>query len=191
MARLLRVLTFIAIAAAMPAAHAADPGGADPRALAKMQYMLKQTSAERDALQAEVAALKAELDALNKKHAALRVSAEGALAKSKENNVALNDKLQETAARLQQTETEKRELEGIRTEQAQQIEACTDKNAKLFKANMELLGHYEKKGWLDALMQKEPLTGLKQVEIENLAEEYRDRIEALQVRSKAPAATAN
>ena len=55
--------------------------------------------------------------------------------------------------------------------------ANEDKNARLVQVNRELLVHYEKKGWLDAVLQREPLTQLKRVEIENIAEEYQDKID--------------
>jgi predicted site-specific integrase-resolvase len=58
---------------------------------------------------------------------------------------------------------------------------CAQKNVQLAGIATEALDRYEKKGCFGALAQAEPFTGLKRAEVENAVEEYRQRIDALQV----------
>ena len=172
----------ICVGVAATSIAAAQSGGqADPRALAKAQHMLRQASSERDALQAENAKLKAEVDGLSKKLGSARSGAD----KSRAANAGLTEKLQETAQTLVQAQVERKKLEDTNAAQVKQIENCVAKNVQLYQVNRELLQQYEGKGVMASLLQKEPLTGLKQVEIENLVEEYRDKIDGLRVKNEA------
>lgn len=167
----------------------------DAQALARAQHMLRRASAERDTLQAdnaklqaEIAQLKSQLGGLNRKLEATRTASAGALADAKERTDGLQQQLAQLTQALQQTEQEKRQLEQTSAVQARQIDACATSNAKLYQVNLDLLDQYQRKGVWDALRQREPFTGLKQVEVENLVEAYRDKIEDLRVTSKEAAA---
>lgn len=93
--------------------------------------------------------------------------------------------LAETSRNLQQTEAEKKQLETIKTHNEREIALCEDKNGKLYKYGRELMVRYENKSFNDVVKQREPFTGLKQVEVENLLEEYRDKLDAEKI-IKAP-----
>ena len=160
----------------------------EQKVLAKAQRMLRQTSLERDAAQAESAKLKAELEQMNRKLAGVKKSSEAALAKSQESNTALNENLQQTAQKLHQAESEKNQLQEMVNGQAELIQSCESKNTELVQVNRELLDRYQKKGFFDALLQREPLTQLKRVEIENVVQEYQDRIDQMEFRRKAQTA---
>lgn len=187
-------LTFLIVAVLSSAVSIdtaqAEPA-ADPKALAKAQHMLRRVSAERDELQAEKSRLQATLDkqksettGLQKKYDALRSRSENVLNQANEIIAELRSQLQETSQTLNQTQTEKQQLEDTRVAQAKQIEICSANNAKLVQVNSELLEHYNRKGVWDSMVQREPFTGLKQVEIENLMEEYRAKLDELRVSSK-------
>jgi len=160
----------------------------EQKVLAKAQRMLRQMSLERDAAQAESAKLKAELEQMNRKLAGVKKSSEAALAKSQESNTALNENLQQTAQKLHQAESEKNQLQEMVNGQAELIQSCESKNTELVQVNRELLDRYQKKGFFDALLQREPLTQLKRVEIENVVQEYQDRIDQMEFRRKAQTA---
>lgn len=160
----------------------------EQKVLARAQRMLRQMSLERDAAQAESARLKAELEQLNRKLAGVKKSSEAALARSQESNVALDDNLQQTVKQLRQSETEKNQLQEMINGQAELIQSCESKNTELVRVNRELLDRYRKKGVFDALLQREPLTQLKRVEIENTVQEYQDRIDQVEFRGKAQTA---
>lgn len=172
---------------------AVSAGDADDQKamVARAQRMLRQMSQERDALQAENAKLKSEVEELNRKLGNQKKSSEAALAKSRDGIAALSENLQKTTQNLRQTEAEKTQLQATVVDQAQLIESCEAKNVNLLQVNRELLVDYEKKGFLDAVLQREPLTQLKRVEIENIAQEYQDRIDRLEFKKKMAEAAAH
>ena len=167
-------------------AKAAD---AEDQKVLRVQRMLRQVSQERDALQAENTRLKSEIEELNRKHAGIKKSSDAALAKSRESNAALGAELQRTEQNLRQMQSEKNLLQETVVGQAQQLETCESHNVKLLQVNRDLLGQYENKGFFDSLMQREPITGLKGVELENIVQDYQDRLDRLVFRKKEPTAT--
>ena len=50
---------------------------------------------------------------------------------------------------------------------------CESNNDALYTIAMEVIESYEKKGFFKILAQREPITGLKKVQIENLMDDYR------------------
>ena len=151
----------------------------DPKALAKAQSMLRQVSTERDSLQTENAQLKADLAALKAK----KSSTDGALVKSKES-------LREIQENLDRTVAEKKMAEEEAAERGRRIEQCSVKNAKLHELNSELLQRYANKGVVDAMVRREPFTGIKKVQLENLIQDLQDKIDAQRVSPSDAAARA-
>lgn len=170
--------TLTAVLLAM-AAGVAWPGEDDQKT-AKVQRMLRQVALERDTLQTENVKLKGEVEALNRKLGDLKKNSEAVLGKSRASYTSLNENFQQTTQNLLKAESEKNQLQEAIAEQAQLVVSCEDKNAKMVLINRELLTRYEKKGPLDAMLQREPLTQLKRVEFENIAQEYQDRIDHMQ-----------
>ena len=166
------------------AARAAD---AQDQKVLRVQRMLRQVSQERDAALAEVARLKAEIEQLNRKHAGARKNSDAALVKFRESIAALNADMQQTTQNLRRAESERSLLQETLVGQAQQLETCESNNVKLLQVNRDLLGQYENKGLFDSLMQREPVTGLKGVELENIVQDYQDRLDRLVFRKKEAA----
>lgn len=97
-----------------------------------------------------------------------------------------NDAAQKQAA-LAQAELERfmKAREEERTAQNTRFDAqsavlatCTDKNTRLLKIGHELLLKYRDKGVVDALRQDDPVLGLKDVDIFNQVQDYRDKLDA-------------
>jgi hypothetical protein len=63
--------------------------------------------------------------------------------------------------------------------QSQSLQLLDEKNLKLYQLNVELLNKYNKKSAWDAMMQREPFTQIKDVQIQSLLQEYRDKNDAL------------
>ena len=143
----------------------ADQAG-DPKALAKAQFMLRQMSGELDAARAENNLLKTDLESLK----ARKSSTDGALAKSRE-------QLQDLQGRLDQTLAEKQKADETLAERGHQLERCSVKNAKLYDLNTDLLKRYADKGMVDVLTRREPLTGFKKIEMENLVQDLQDKLD--------------
>ena len=103
----------------------------------------------------------------------------------------LSDKLQKTAGALQ--EMTKKQADAMQTlqrkdqdimrleaevaRQTRQVEVCETKNTRLYQLDVELMDKYQSKGVIGALLQAEPFTQLKRVEVENLLQEYRDKVD--------------
>lgn len=178
----------LALTPVMASGAASADNGEEQKVLARAQRMIRQATLERDAAQAENAKLKTQIEELNRKLAGIKKSSEAALAKSRESNTALNGDLQQTAQKLRQTESDKNQLQDTVNGQAELIQSCGSKNAELVQINREVLGRYRKKGCFDALLQREPLTQLKRVEVENLVQEYQDQIDQNAFKKGAQAA---
>ncbi len=86
-------------------------------------------------------------------------------------------KLAETADLLRRTQAEKSNLESIKARNEREIASCEDKNLKLYQTGRELMLRFERKTCGEIMAQGEPFTGLKRVEVENLLEEYRDKLD--------------
>lgn len=82
----------------------------------------------------------------------------------------------ETAAQLSLRESELQQTQQTLASSRSADALCEAKNLKLYEYSQELLRRYEKKGVWAALSQKEPVLGLKEVGIENLTQEYREKL---------------
>jgi len=172
-----------------------QPALAADEALARAQFMLRQMSAEKNQLAAENRALASEkqelqgkLAELEKKYHKLAKNSENSSTALSERIDSLQQKLKqeaqahgEASGSLQQMTDEKNRLFSIARKQTDVIDLCVANNRKLYAIDQQLLGKYEEKGVWSALIQDEPFTGMKQVEIENLVDDYQYRLDDLRV----------
>ncbi len=173
-----------------------DAGKGDSGAVLKLQAMVKSLTSERDAAKAESAKLAEELkqfEQLKKDHAAAvaaKDQLDSALSAQKSSNGAVREQLDKTHAKLlevidkhkevSQAKAElNNELTALKTKQQtteQQLGICDEHNVKLYQSAKELLDRYQGKGTLATLMQDEPLLQFNSVEMENIAQEYEDKL---------------
>jgi chromosome segregation ATPase len=66
-------------------------------------------------------------------------------------------------------------------QRGQALGVCEQKNLKLYQLNRDILTQYRDKNVLGALTQAEPLTGIESVRMENILQEYRDKLDAQKV----------
>jgi chromosome segregation ATPase len=175
-----------------------DEGSA---AAAKAQYLLRQMASENDALKAQKAELEEEVSKQQGQVAALQSkiksleknvgSKETVLARYKETDAALRDRIElqrskmqeiidkfkEVVATLREVEAERNKLTMDVTNLDREVRTCAENNVKLYESGLEVLNLYENKGVWDSLFQTDPVTALKQVEIENLVQDYRNRMQ--------------
>lgn len=83
-------------------------------------------------------------------------------------------KYRELVADLRKSEERAATLEVNLGQKGDSLDQCTKDNRTLYQAARELLEKYEDKGVWDALLQHEPVTQIKQAEIETVGEHYRD-----------------
>ncbi|WP_125182077.1 hypothetical protein [Thiohalobacter thiocyanaticus] len=167
--------------------------GDDP-ALRKAQYQLRQLSQENNALQgqltqlqAEKAELEAELETLREEHQ----NTESRLDRSRDTNEQLVERInadverykqlmaryQESVTTLRGLHADNRHLVRAVQEREAWIEECRGNNDRLFEANADLLKRYRDV----AVSRKEPFTGIGRVRVENEYQDYRFKLEDLQV----------
>jgi chromosome segregation ATPase len=169
---------------------------AQKNALAKAQFMLRQATSEKADLQQQADALKQQVEMLSKELAAIKAA-------SGENKQKMAEKFNGTIELWKQHDAKNNEqLAALRTQLKEQAEQsallqqrlqiqsdnfalCYGNNKQLFDLNRELLARYQQKGLLDAVSQKEPFTGIKAVEIENLVQDYRYRNDDLKISAPA------
>jgi len=93
-------------------------------------------------------------------------------------NSKLSDGARQLAARDAELAQLKRGLEQSRTEAA----SCETKNLRLYSYSQELLQAYRKKGVWASLAQKDPVLGLKEVDVENVVQEYRIKFASQEIK---------
>lgn len=174
------------------------------QALARAQALLRQVSAQKQELETANARLSAEVAALEQKlgraeaglkETSANLAAEqrkaertgGTLDSTRERLNQAEGRLRETdtnlrntSATLQERERKLAEMESRLAETESRLADSESKNLLLYQANVELLELYRDKGPLAAVLQREP-TGLKRVQIENIVEEYRGKLDEARV----------
>ena len=170
----------------LPNAALADK--AVQNALAKAQFMLRQANAEKVALQKEKNDLEKEFKAYKKDMEQEVKSRERGNQKLnsqidhiKDKYVELHNQFMDLRQRYVSSVKEVQQLNANLETQRDNFQLCFDNNRKLYDVNQEILGKYEAKGFWDVVNQKEPMLGLKQVEIENLVQDYQYKNEDLLV----------
>jgi chromosome segregation ATPase len=86
-------------------------------------------------------------------------------------------RLDETTRALKQADSDKSNLEAVKTRNEREISACESKNMALYGLGRNLMERFENKSCGEILVQGDPFTGIKKVETENLLEEYRDKLD--------------
>lgn len=180
--------------------------------LRRMRVQMQQLQQERDTAVQEATKLRAEMeksvDALQARESAAskRAASAGAeLTSVKTEREALARRLSEAEAQVAALTARAERGEAqfrARDEEAVQLQAsfareqvahkqCVANNLALYQYGTELLDLYQGKGVWTALTQREPVTGITQVRIENVLEEYRDKLAAERLRAPAPDAAAS
>lgn len=129
------------------------------------------------ALQAELDAAKAEREALQAKLA----ETQGRLDQSQTQLAQAREQLAAREGALAQ-------LQSRHGAQTTQLQACAAHNRALFDLGSELLARYQNKGVGEALAAQEPFVQTRRVALENLVQDYQDKLEQHVFSAGAPAA---
>ena len=179
---------------------------------ARVMQQLQQMTAERSKLQQDNAAMKKELEELQAKYAKtsadqaalqqrareLEVTSTRQQSASKDTTDALErsrtqlqeliGKFRETAATLQSVETDRDQVKAKLTAREREFKSCVDRNAGLYFLNDEILRRLEDHSMWSSLKEKEPFTKISRTRLENLIDDYRDRVEELRIAKQSTAA---
>lgn len=194
---LLVSLLLVGLSANVPAESVRrDSAGGDPARRA--QLMMRQLSQAKAQLEAENAKLSAENQALkdqlgklekdlNKTSRSLRkskASNSNLVARVKGDNskmLALMEKYRNSVQLLRMEKANVGHLKMAVKERNVWIDKCRANNESMYKVNKELIDRYQNKGFWQELTQADPLTGIGDVKMEVIAEDYRYKLEDLQV----------
>lgn len=184
------------LAATEPVSRAADAGGAEAKlreALRNTMIQLRTAETDRANLQAAQAEadqknkdLTAKVEALIKQASADKKSMdelnakisdqEAAFARLKEEFGRSQESLRQTTVVAQTKEGQRVKLAGDVILLQRHVTDLQTRNMALYKLGGEILGRYEKFGLGTALTAREPFTGLTRTKLENLVQDYQDKL---------------
>ena len=95
----------------------------------------------------------------------------------------LTTKQTNTERELAKTLAQRKQAESMIVARDQQVASCQEKNVMLYRHGRDLIEQCRDRSATDAVLRLEPFTGIKKVAIENLLEEYRDKLDAGKVSS--------
>ncbi len=164
------------------------------QALRRMQQQLNEIQQQKSALDQEKTVLEETLKKTHNETESHKRSAAGAAAKAsrfekdieavKNEKTELRKQLDESGKRNEELSGQSKQLEqdlknrGIALEkQNEQRKLCEANNGELYRIGRELADWYTSKGAMNAILEAEPFTRMKRVEMENLLENYRDKLE--------------
>jgi DNA repair exonuclease SbcCD ATPase subunit len=148
----------------------------------KLDDSTKQLEAVRSTSQkaqsGKAAALQAQLDAA---HTAQENGQHG-LDDANSKLAAVNSKLAEALKQLAARDTQVKEISQALDQSKTANNSCEAKNVTLYGYAEEVLQRYKKKGVWASLSQKDPMFGLKEVDVENVVQEYQLKFNAQKVK---------
>ena len=149
---------------------------------------------EKERLASENKGLKTKADSLAASMATLekgRASSEARAASCETKSAQLTERLTKTeAARDELDRTQKQTFRSLQDREKdlktldKKYDQCAEHNVRLYGISGELLKRYEQKGILGTMLQKEPFTQIKKVELEKLVQDYKERIDRQRAESK-------
>jgi DNA repair exonuclease SbcCD ATPase subunit len=197
---LLAAVTAVTVAPAQ--GQTTRSGGDNVRAMQELQ----QLAAERTAQQAENAKLKDEVADLNRRLEKATAEAAAVSARAKQSELAAgrgaesskqaNDALdksraqmqeliarfRETALDLKAVETDRNTLRGQLEARGPEYDTCVEHNEGLYEVGREALDRLDRHGFLSKVSESEPFTQLARARLNNLIDDYRQRLEELRLK---------
>ncbi|SOD40467.1 hypothetical protein SAMN06298226_0737 [Nitrosovibrio sp. Nv4] len=177
------------------AASASDKDAKKERqALRRVQQQLNEIQQQKSAVDQENTVLEEALKKVHDETESHKRSAASAAAKAfrleKDIDAANNEKTElrlrldeaakqneELSVRRQQLEQDLKDTANRLAKQNEHRKLCEANNGELYRIGRELVDWYADKGPLSAILEAEPFTRMKSVEMENLLESYREKLE--------------
>jgi chromosome segregation ATPase len=153
--------------------------------LAAAQGDLASTKKERDALKARVGAATAAAGEVAQLTAS-RDAAEKNVGAYKQRMEELVARYRDLAAKLKEVETDRSQQANDLAERNAAFDKCAEKNVQLYDIAGEVLDRYEHVGLFSKVSATEPFTRLMRTRIENLADEYRQRVQENRIKTHTP-----
>ncbi|MGB6308279.1 MAG: hypothetical protein WBF89_10820 [Steroidobacteraceae bacterium] len=144
----------------------------------KLQAATAQLATTQSGSKAAQSSLRTQLASVQGTQAQLQQQLNDAAARLAAANAKQSDTAKQLAARDSELVQVKQILEQSRTATA----SCEDKNLKLYSYAEAVLDRYKKKGVWAALSQKDPVFGFKEVDIENVVQEYQAKFASQKIK---------
>lgn len=189
--RLLRLSSIVAVALIVPAiAHADQEGDRLREALRSATAQARAAEDQRAALQAKLTAAEQERERLRKQNEAYRAQVKEAEQAYRQAVKDFNERLTERDDSLEKWKVAYGEAAGVaRAKDADRAKfeaeatafkastkACEAKNVQLVKTANDVVTKYEAMDPFEKVLDHDPVFGLKRVEHQNAAQDFRDKI---------------
>lgn len=153
---------------------------------AKLESQVQHTFKQKQDLQAELRILKTELESANQKLNRSETDRNNLSQQTQELTAQLANEKKENSEFKAQNAILKTNFETASTAQhtaTKMQESCEVKNKQLFQYSKALINHYHNTSFWQALKQNEPFLGFGGVELQNLLQEYKDKIDQEKITS--------
>lgn len=140
-----------------------------------LQAKLADAERDRTTLKAQVDAAKAEVRQVEKQHREAVEEFNRRLTERDETLEKWKDAYEEAATVARTKDAERAKFEGQANAYKASAKSCVARNDKMFKAGNELLHEYKALTIGDTLVAREPVLGLRRVEIQNKLQTTRDK----------------
>lgn len=189
--RLLRLSSIVAVALIVPAiAHADQEGDRLREALRSATAQARAAEDQRAALQAKLTSAEQERERLRKQNEAYRAQVKEAEQAYRQAVKDFNERLTERDDSLEKWKVAYGEAAGVaRAKDAERAKfeaeatafkastkACEAKNVQLVKTANDVVTKYEAMDPFEKVLDHDPVFGLKRVEHQNAAQDFRDKI---------------
>ena len=128
---------------------------------------------------------KADLQAMELQTEATLLKTQGTLAETKQKLADLQQQYQTAQREIQDGNAQRKELLANLSKKGQQAIACQEKNARLHDFGLQLVKIYDKPSTYEQVMRTEPFVQAKRVELENILQDYRDKLDGQVVTSSS------
>ena len=132
---------------------------------AKLELATKQAAADKNAATNQIAELTEKLQA-----------AEAKIAEVESANANWKKAFNDAAQLAEKKETERARLAAVNKRLEADLDHHISKNIEMYRVAMELLERYRKFSLGDALLAREQFTGLSKVQLQNLMQDYENRL---------------
>ncbi|WP_400770291.1 hypothetical protein [Methylosinus sporium] len=143
---------------------------------AALQAKLAEAESERARLKDQVGAAKAEVKQVAKQNREAIEEFNRRIAERDETLEKWKAAYEEAADVARAKDAERAKFEAQTAAYKVNVKSCNAKNVELAKIGRELLERYEAANFVDLAAASEPLTGVRRVEIQNLLQDYNDKI---------------
>jgi chromosome segregation ATPase len=144
---------------------------------------------EKKSLGSQLAKLKEQTRNLEEKIEAKVKESDELITKNKKELQDAGKKYDQAAQRTKELERDLKKVKGEKDalqaqlkKTTQKLSSCEESNANLCIIGEELVKAYKNKGITTAILEKEPLTQIKKVELEQLTQKYKENIEQLKIK---------